>query len=135
VYVAATRDAAQRCICAFSKVVGKSGDFMKSYIQISTTTETKEEAQKIAQYLVKQKLAACMQIIGPIESTYRWRGNVEIANEWLCLIKTREALFNKVQAAIKQLHSYETPEIIAISIVKGSKEYLNWLYEETENKS
>jgi periplasmic divalent cation tolerance protein len=135
VYVAATRDAAQRCICTFSKVVGKSGDFMKSYIQISTTTETKEEAQKIAQYLVEQKLAACVQITGPIESTYRWRGNVETANEWLCLIKTREALFNKVQAAIKKLHSYEIPEIIAISIIKGSKEYLNWLYEETENKS
>ena len=119
----------------FAKVVGKSGDFMKSYIQISTTTETKEEAQKIAQYLVEQKLAACVQITGPIESTYRWKGNVETASEWLCLIKTREDLFNKVEAAIKKMHSYETPEIIAISIVKGSKEYLNWLNEETENKS
>jgi periplasmic divalent cation tolerance protein len=108
---------------------------MKSYIQISTTTETKEEAQKIAQYLVEQKLAACAQITGPIESTYRWRDNVETANEWLCLIKTREALFNKAQAAIKKLHSYETPEIIAVPIVKGSKEYLNWLDDETENKS
>ncbi|MGD0169486.1 MAG: divalent-cation tolerance protein CutA [Smithella sp.] len=108
---------------------------MKSYIQISTTTETKKEAQKIAQYLVEQKLAACVQITGPIESTYRWRGNIETADEWLCLIKTREVLFNKVQAAIKTLHSYETPEIIAVPIVKGSKEYLNWLDDETENKS
>jgi len=108
---------------------------MKSYIQISTTTETKEEAQKIAQYLVEQKLAACVQITGPIESTYRWRGNIETADEWLCLIKTREALFNKAQAAIKKLHSYETPEIIAVPIVKGRKEYLNWLDDETENKS
>ena len=108
---------------------------MKSYIQISTTTETKEEAQKIAQFLVEQKLAACVQITGPIESTYRWRGNIETADEWLCLIKTREVLFNKVQAAIKTLHSYETPEIIAVPIVKGRKEYLNWLDDETENKS
>jgi periplasmic divalent cation tolerance protein len=118
----------------FYKVL-KKGDLMKSYIQISTTTETKEEAQKIAQYLVEQKLAACVQITGPIESTYRWRGNVETANEWLCLIKTREALFNKAQAAIKKLHSYETPEIIAVPIVKGSKEYLNWMDDGTENKS
>ena len=100
---------------------------MKSYIQISTTTETKEEAQKIAQYLVKQKLAACVQITGPIESTYRWKGKVETAREYLCLIKTREVLFSKVEAAIKKLHSYETPEIIAMPIVKGSKEYFKWL--------
>jgi len=107
---------------------------MKSYIQISTTTETKEEAQKIAQYLVKQKIDACVQITGPIESTYRWKGKVEKAVEWLCLIKTKEDLFNKAEASIKKLHSYETPEIIAVPIVKGSKEYLKWLDEETVNK-
>lgn len=106
---------------------------MKSYIQISTTTETKEQAQKIAKYLVEQKLAACVQISGPIESTYRWKGNVETASECLCLIKTRKTLFKKVEAAINKLHPYETPEIIAVPIIKGSKEYLNWLDEETEN--
>jgi periplasmic divalent cation tolerance protein len=103
---------------------------MKSYIQISTTTETKEQAQKIAQYLVEQKLAACVQITGPIESTYRWKGKVENAQEWLCLIKTRDSLFKKVETAIKKLHPYETPEIIAVPINKGSKEYLNWLDDE-----
>lgn len=102
---------------------------MKSYIQIMTATETKEEAQKIAQSLVKQKLAACVQIIGSIESTYRWKGNVENAQEWLCLIKTRDDLYNKVETAIKKLHSYETPEIVALQITKGSKEYLRWLDE------
>jgi periplasmic divalent cation tolerance protein len=106
---------------------------MKPYIQISTTTETKEEAQKIARYLVEQKLAACVQINGTIESTYRWKGKVETAAEWLCLIKTRDSLFKKVETAIKKLHSYETPEIIAVPIIKGSKEYLNWLNKETEN--
>jgi periplasmic divalent cation tolerance protein len=108
---------------------------MKSYIQISTTTETKEQAQKIARYLVEQKLAACVQITGPIESTYRWKDKVETSTEWLCLVKTREILFEKVEAAIKKLHSYETPEIIAIPIVRGSKEYLNWLHEQTKNES
>lgn len=104
---------------------------MKTFIQISTTTETKKQAQKIARYLVEQKLAACVQISGPIESTYRWKGKVENAQEWLCLIKTRESLFGKVEAAIKKRHPYETPEIIATPIIKGSREYLNWLDNET----
>jgi periplasmic divalent cation tolerance protein len=110
-----------------------NGRKMKSYIQISTTTETKEEAQKIARCLVEQKLAACVQIISPITSIYRWKEKVENTKEWLCLIKTREDLFKKVETAIKKLHSYETPEIIAVSIVKGSKEYLAWLCHESGN--
>ncbi|PKN37869.1 MAG: cytochrome C biogenesis protein CcdA [Deltaproteobacteria bacterium HGW-Deltaproteobacteria-2] len=103
---------------------------MKSYIQISTTTETKEQAQKIARYLVEQKLAACVQISGPIESIYHWKGKMETSREWLLLIKTREDLFKKIKSSIKKLHSYETPEIIAVPIIKGSKEYLNWLDDE-----
>ena len=100
---------------------------MKSYIQITTTTETKEQAEKIAQYLVESKLAACVQINGPITSIYRWKGKVENAQEWLCLIKTQDDLYDKVEAAIKKLHPYETPEIIAVPIVKGSIEYLDWI--------
>ena len=107
---------------------------MKSYIQISTTTETKEQAEKIAQYLVEAKLAACVQITGPITSIYRWKGKVENAEEWLCLIKTQDDLYDKVEATIKILHPYETPEIIAIPIVKGNKKYLNWIDDETGNK-
>ena len=107
---------------------------MKSYIQVTTTTETKEQAQTIAQHLVEAKLAACVQIVGQITSIYRWKGKVENAPEWLCLIKTRNNLYSKVEAAIKSQHTYETPEIIAISIVKGSQEYLQWISEETENK-
>ena len=103
---------------------------MKTYIQVTTTTETKEQAQKIAQYLVETRLAACVQITGPITSIYPWKGKVETANEWLCLIKTREELFEKVETTIKKMHSYETPEIIAVPIIKGSKEYLRWLDDE-----
>ena len=108
---------------------------MKSYIQITTTTETKEQAEKIAQYLVETKLAACVQVTGPITSIYRWKGKVENAQEWLCLIKTQDDLYGKVEAAIKSLHSYEIPEIIAVPIVKGSKEYLKWIDNELENKN
>jgi periplasmic divalent cation tolerance protein len=100
---------------------------MESYIQVTTTTETKEQAQTIAQHLVTEKLAACVQITGPITSIYRWKGKVENAQEWLCLIKTRDDLYNKVEAAIKSRHTYETPEIVAVPIIKGSKEYLRWL--------
>ena len=103
---------------------------MKSYIQITTTTETKEQAENIAQHLVETKLAACVQILGPITSIYRWKGKVENAQEWLCLIKTRDNLYAKVEAAIKSVHSYETPEIIAVPIIKGSKEYLHWIDDE-----
>jgi len=107
---------------------------MKSFIQVSTTTENKEDAQKIAQYLVIQKLAACVQITGPIESTYHWKSKVQTASEWLCLIKTKDNLFDKVREAIKKLHPYETPEIIAVPIIEGSKEYLKWLDEEIKNR-
>ena len=100
---------------------------MKSYIQVSTTTETKEQAENIAQHLVEKKLAACVQITGPITSIYRWKGKVEKAQEWLCVIKTREELFDRVETAIKKMHTYETPEIVAVPIIKGSKEYLTWL--------
>ncbi|MEE9910762.1 MAG: divalent-cation tolerance protein CutA [Deltaproteobacteria bacterium] len=98
-----------------------------SFIQVMTTTETREQAQAIARHLIEKKLAACVQITGVIESMYLWRGKLEYSREYLCLIKTREDLFDEVETAIKNLHAYETPEIIAVPIVKGSKEYLTWL--------
>ncbi|MEN6488767.1 MAG: divalent-cation tolerance protein CutA [Smithella sp.] len=126
-----TRDEAQRSIQPFYEAV-TYGNFMNSYIQVTTTTETREEAQKIARCLVEQKLAACAQIAGPITSTYRWKGKVETAEEWLCLIKTQESLYSELEKTIIGLHSYETPEIIAVPIIKGSREYLSWLKNETE---
>lgn len=101
-----------------------------SFIQVMTTTETREQAMAIARHLVEENLAACVQVSGSIESIYRWKGNVEIAREFLCLVKTREDFFQQVETAIKKLHSYETPEIIAVPIVRGSLEYLTWLNDE-----
>ncbi|MGV8057824.1 MAG: divalent-cation tolerance protein CutA [Smithellaceae bacterium] len=105
---------------------------MESFLLVTTTTESKEEAKIIAQHLVGEKLAACVQILGPITSTYRWKGKVETAEEWMCLIKTREGLYEDVEKAIISLHPYETPEIIAVPISKGSPGYLNWLEKAVE---
>jgi periplasmic divalent cation tolerance protein len=105
---------------------------MNQYIQVLTTTEKMEDAEKIAQALVEKRLAACVQIAGPIASIYRWRGKIERAQEFQCWIKTRVGLFPKVEAAIRQLHSYEVPEILAVPILAGGKDYLAWLDGSTE---
>lgn len=105
---------------------------MTEFIQISTTTENQEQAQAIATALVERRLAACVQVSGPVQSVYRWQGAVERADEWLCTVKTRAALFPQVEAAIRELHSYECPEIIAVPIVAGSEAYLKWLGEQLQ---
>ena len=105
---------------------------MGSYIQVLTTTGKKEDAEKIAMTLIERRFAACVQIAGPITSTYRWKGNIERAEEWLCVIKSREDLYRDVEKAIKSVHPYEVPEIIAIPITAGSGEYLDWLQGELE---
>jgi periplasmic divalent cation tolerance protein len=100
---------------------------MNDYIEVSTTTQTKEEAEKIAGVLVEERLAACVQVIGPITSTYRWEGAVEKEEEWLCTIKTKRSLWGEVEHAIKSLHPYEVPEMVALPVVAGSSEYLRWM--------
>lgn len=105
------------------------------YIQIFTTFEKKNQAKKIAEILLKEKIAGCIQIIGPVESIYTWRGKIEKQTEWLCFIKTRKNFFKKIEKIIKENHTYETPEIIAVPLNILSKEYLNWLKSETEEKN
>ncbi|MEK6732426.1 MAG: divalent-cation tolerance protein CutA [Candidatus Omnitrophota bacterium] len=104
---------------------------MNGFVQVVTTVSKKSDAEKISEALVGRRLAACVQIIGPIKSVYRWKGKTEYAKEWACLIKTRKTLYKKVESAIRKIHPYEIPEIIAISIVEGSKDYLKWLSSET----
>lgn len=103
---------------------------MKEYIQILTTTEKREDAQKIAQILVQKRLAGCVQVIGSISSTYWWKNRIETAEEWLCLIKSERGLYEELERTIKEIHPYETPEITVVPIVSGSKEYLGWLDQE-----
>lgn len=96
---------------------------------VLTTTGSQEEARKIAQALVERRLAACVNIVGPVQSVYRWKGAVESAPEHLLIIKTTAAAFPRVRDAIRELHSYELPECVMLNIEAGSEEYLKWLGE------
>ncbi len=96
---------------------------------ILTTAGSREEAKKIAGALVERKLAACVNIVGPIDSVYRWKGAVESAQEWLLVIKTTATQFERVRDAIRELHSYELPECIVLAVEDGSAEYLEWIGE------
>src|SRR5215471_3368925 len=94
---------------------------------VLTTAGSKEEAQKLAQTLVERQLAACVNVVGPIMSVFRWEGKVESATEFLLLIKTTAAATARVEAAIKELHSYELPECVVLPIEGGSEKYLDWI--------
>lgn len=100
---------------------------MADYIQIYTTTEKREAAQNIARDVVEKRLAACAQVLGPIASTYWWKGMIEEAEEWMCIMKSRRDLYEKLEATIRSIHPYEEPEILAVPIAAGSQSYLNWL--------
>lgn len=100
---------------------------MPELLQVITTAPTQGDARQIAQLVVARRLAGCAQILGPIESTYWWHGTIETAPEWLCLIKSRADLFDDLAAAIRAIHPYQTPEILAVPIVAGAADYLAWL--------
>ena len=102
-----------------------------SCIVVLITAKDRQEAQGIAQALVQEKLIACANVVAGVESLFRWQGKVDIAQEVLLVLKTKRTLFNKLAARVKALHSYETPEIIALPIVAGSRDYLNWIKEST----
>src|SRR5579863_1346041 len=94
---------------------------------VLTTASSDDEARKVARHLVEQRLAACVNIVPRIESIYRWQGKVESSHEWLLVIKTSVEKFPAVRDAIRDLHSYDLPECIAVCIDDGSTEYLEWL--------
>jgi len=103
---------------------------MGDYIQVFTTTGKKGDAQEISRAVVEKRLAACAQIIGPITSTYWWKGKIEEEEEWICILKTREALYEDLEKTIREMHPYDVPEIVAVPIVTGSRSYLEWLERE-----
>lgn len=102
---------------------------MAEYLQVMTTAGSEEEAERISSVLIDRRLAACVQVAGPIASRYRWRGEIEEDREWQCLAKTEAARYPDVEAAIREVHSYDEPEIVATPIVAGSRGYLDWVSE------
>jgi len=100
---------------------------MTDYIQVLTAAGSEQEAERISTALIERRLAACVQVVGPISSRYRWQGKVEHEREWLCLAKTEASRYDELEAAIRELHSYDEPEIVATPIVAGSEGYLEWI--------
>ena len=101
-------------------------------MMIYITAKNANEAETIANALVEERLVACVNIIGPVRSIYRWKGNIERESEAVMVAKTKETLVDKVIERVKALHSYECPCIEAIPIVNGNPEYLQWICDETE---
>ncbi len=102
---------------------------MSQPIVVSVTCGSEDEALKIANALVEERLAACANLISPIRSIYRWEGKIWDEKEWLLIIKTQSHRFEELEKRVKSLHSYSVPEIISIPIVEGSQPYLKWLEE------
>jgi len=100
-------------------------------VQVFTTTETKRDAERIARALTERRLAACVQIFGPLSSTYWWKGKLENTEEWGCFIKSTQMLYRELENRLRQVHPYENPEIIVMPIVGGSQTYLDWIRSQT----
>lgn len=106
---------------------------MTEFVQITTTTGKRQDAEQIAAELVSRRLAACVQVSGPIESTFRWQGKVETSEEWMCVIKTARAQMAAILRVFEEVHPYQVPEIIATPIVDGSEAYLKWLGDQLQS--
>nr|WP_246258857.1 divalent-cation tolerance protein CutA [Streptomyces typhae] len=96
-----------------------------------TTTDTPEKADALARGAVEARVAACAQIDGPVTSVYRWEGAVETAREWRVLLKTTEHRYADLESWLTRAHDYDTPEIIATPVTRGSAAYLSWVAAET----
>ncbi|HEX2274883.1 MAG TPA: divalent-cation tolerance protein CutA [Acidimicrobiales bacterium] len=105
------------------------GDGRTGWLQVQVTAGSREEADGVATSVLRRRLAACVQVFGPVESRFWWEGRLDTATEWLCLIKTTDDRLGEVVAAVRKAHSYDTPEIIAVPVVGGSERYLRWVTE------
>jgi len=99
---------------------------MTDKIVVLTTCDSEQHAEKLARHLVEQRVAACVNLLPKARSIYRWNEKVEEASEWMLIIKSRRDLFAALRAEIQKLHTYETPELIALPVVDGSESYLTW---------
>ena len=100
---------------------------MTNKILVYSTCSGAEEAKQLARHLIEQRLAACVNVFPGVDSFYRWQGKVEEEAEIVLLIKTSRDLFDRLRAELERLHSYDLPELIAVPIVDGAPNYLNWM--------
>jgi periplasmic divalent cation tolerance protein len=105
---------------------------MVDAIIVWVTCGSEEEAVKIAYSLVEERLAACVNIVSPVRSIYRWEGKIWDEREWILIIKTQKKRFEELEKKVKSFHSYSVPEIISLPIVEGASSYLKWLKQMTE---
>lgn len=98
-------------------------------VQVQTTLDSEAAASRVADTLVGERLAACVQVVGPVRSTYHWQGALERAEEWLCLVKTTEAGLARLTTRLREIHPYDTPEIIVLPVTAGLDGYLAWVRE------
>jgi len=104
---------------------------MTEFLQVSTATDKREDAERISKAIVENRLAACVQITGPITSIYWWKDKMVETEDWLLIMKTRKEVYSRLEQAIKNFHPYEVPEIAAVPIVAGNGDYLDWVGKET----
>jgi periplasmic divalent cation tolerance protein len=100
---------------------------MTDKIVVFSTCGSEADAERIARHLVDSRLAACVNVIAPVRSFYRWKGAIEDSTEWLLIIKSARSLFDSLSAALETAHSCELPEVLALAVVEGSPNYLAWL--------
>jgi periplasmic divalent cation tolerance protein len=100
---------------------------MTDKIVVLNTCGSEAEAERLARLLLDRRLAACVSIAPRVRSLYRWNGAVESSEEWLLLIKSSQALFERLRETLEQAHSYDVPEVLALPVVDGSPSYLDWL--------
>jgi uncharacterized protein involved in tolerance to divalent cations len=105
---------------------------MSAHLVVLITTGTPEEGHQIARTLVEERLAACVNIVSPIQSVYRWKGQVQEDQETLLVVKTVAPMLEPLSLRVKQLHSYEVPEMIALQVVAGASDYLDWIDDQTQ---
>ncbi|RLG51127.1 MAG: divalent-cation tolerance protein CutA [Thermoproteota archaeon] len=103
-------------------------------VQVFISAGSREEAEKVARVLVERRLAACAQVVGPVRSFYWWKGRMEEADEWLCLAKSSREKLSELVRAVKEVHSYEVPEVIAAPVVGGLSSYIRWVEEELKGE-
>ena len=108
---------------------------MADCLQVTTTLPDEETARRLASSVVEERLAACAQVLGPVSSTYCWKGEVERNREWYCHLKTTRARLSRLQSRIRELHPYEVPEIVAVALVDGNPEYLQWIEDSVRGDS